>query len=64
MTAPGEAPRSISVSAKLYEKLEAEAERRGLAVSSLVEWIVAPAIGVKPPAARKFRKRNRRSHDV
>lgn len=61
MSKTGEAPHTISVSGEFYEKLEREAERRGIAVSSLVEAIIAPALGVKPPRVRAFRKRRSRN---
>lgn len=61
MSKPGEAPRSVSVTGEVYKRLEAEAERRGIAVSSLVEEALASVLGTTPPPARTFRKRRSRT---
>ncbi len=61
MSKRGEAPHAISVKKQTYELLEREAERRGIAVSSLVEEGLAWMLGTTPPPVRKFRNRKRRN---
>jgi len=55
----GEAPYSVSVRKSTYERIEREAERRGIAVSSLVEEMVIDHLGGVMPPVRPFRKRKR-----
>lgn len=50
---------SISVKASVFARLEKEAERRNVAVSSLVEQAIAGVLGTQPKP-RPFRRRRTR----
>lgn len=60
MSKRGELPHAISVRGKVYARLEREAERRGVAVSSLVEEMIRDHLGGPVVVMRPFRKRVRR----
>jgi len=53
---PGRNRKQISVSGVVYAKLRAYANEHDLAISSIVEQAVAPALGQDPPPLRSARR--------
>lgn len=54
---PGRSAYHVSISRKLYEKLSAYAKTNNVTMSSVVERVIAPPLGLPLPTTARRRRR-------